>query len=362
MSQGRVVVLFGGRSSEHSISCISASAVWQTLEGAGYEVTPVAMTPAGGMVRFDGSPEDLRSEELPVVESGSAEVVFPCDPSIGGVLIDGEVEHVDAVFPVLHGPWGEDGTVQGLLELTGIAYVGSGVLASAVCMDKITLKTLLRAGGVSVGDWVGIDAHQWPSQRSEIVSAITTLGSVVFVKPSRAGSSMGISRVDISHGDTSALESAIELARQHDPRVIVEAAVLGAREVECGVRQRVDGGLEASVCAEIVVKDGFEFYDFEAKYLADGAELVVPAPLSTDVSDAVRALAMRCFGDIGCEGLARVDFFVTDDSILVNELNTMPGFTPISMFPRMWQETGLTYPELIVDLVEQARARGTGLR
>ena len=289
-------------------------------------------------------------------------MLFACDPSASGVLIDGEVHQVDAVFPVLHGPWGEDGTVQGLLELTGLPYVGSGVLASAVCMDKITLKTLLRAAGVRVGDWVGIDAHAWATQRVQVLAAIANLGPVVFVKPSRAGSSMGITRVDISDGDTAALERAIEEARRHDPRVIVEAAVNGAREVECGVRQRVDGSVEASVCAEIMVKDGFEFYDFDAKYLADGADLVVPAQLSADVSDAVRALAVRCFTDIGCEGLARVDFFVTEDAILVNELNTMPGFTSISMFPRMWQETGLTYTQLVVDLVEQARARGTGLR
>ena len=366
MSKVRVAVLFGGRSSEHSISCISAAAVWRTLEAAGYDVEPIALTPTAGMVRFDGTHDDLRAETLPVVDSGSAEVVIPCDPSIGGIVVDGAVRTIDVVFPVLHGPWGEDGTIQGLLELAGLPYVGSGVLASSLCMDKITFKTILRGNGMKVADWVGIDAVTWQHSRAEVMTAIRELGSVVFVKPSRAGSSMGIRRVDIaSEGDgptESALERAIDEARAHDPRVIVEAAVMGAREIECGVRQRSDGRIEASVCAEIVVKSGFDFYDFDAKYLADGAELVVPADLSDDVAGEVRSLAQRCFTDAGCEGLARVDFFVTADAIVVNELNTMPGFTPISMFPRMWQESGVSYEDLIVDLVEQARGRGTGLR
>ena len=366
MSKARVAVLFGGRSSEHSISCISAAAVWRTLEAAGYDVEPIAVTPSAGMVRFDGTHEDLRAETLPVVESGTAEVVIPCDPSIGGIVVDGEVRKIDVVFPVLHGPWGEDGTIQGLLELAGLPYVGSGVLASSLCMDKITFKTILRGSGLNVADWVAIDAASWQHRRAEVMAAIRELGSVVFVKPSRAGSSMGISRVDLAlEGDAPperALERAIDRARVHDPRVIVEAAVMGAREIECGVRQRADGAIEASVCAEIVVKSGFDFYDFDAKYLADGAELIVPADLSEEVAGGVRALAQRCFTDTGCEGLARVDFFVTADAIVVNELNTMPGFTPISMFPRMWEESGVSYSELIVDLVEQARGRGTGLR
>ena len=366
MSKARVAVLFGGRSSEHSISCISAAAVWRTLEAAGYDVEPIALTPTAGMVRFDGTHGDLRAETLPVVDSGSAEVVIPCDPSIGGIRVDGVVRTIDVVFPVLHGPWGEDGTIQGLLELAGLPYVGSGVLASSLCMDKITFKTILRGNGVNVTDWVGIDASSWQHRRAEVMSAIRELGPVVFVKPSRAGSSMGISRVDIAtEGDVpvdSAIERAIDRARAHDPRVIVEAAVVGAREIECGVRQRSDGPIEASVCAEIVVKDGFSFYDFDAKYLADGAELVVPADLPAEVSSEVRTLAQRCFTEAGCEGLARVDFFVTPDAVVVNELNTMPGFTPISMFPRMWQESGVSYEDLIVDLVEQARGRGIGLR
>jgi D-alanine-D-alanine ligase len=366
MSRARVAVVFGGRSSEHSISCISGATVWQALLDAGYEVLPIAVTPTGEMVRYPGTPENLRSTALPTVESGSQQVVIPCDPAVGGVLVDGGAHHVDAVFPVLHGPWGEDGTIQGLLELAGLPYVGSGVLASALCMDKITLKTVVRADGIPVADWVAITPATWAADREELIRRIHELGRIVFVKPSRAGSSMGITRVDLesdtSAGSESAVERAIDIAREHDPRVIVEAAVLDAREIECGVLQRRDGSIHASVCAEIVVKEGFDFYDFDAKYVADGADLIVPAELPADTSDAVRRSALRCFLATGCEGLARVDFFVTDAGVVVNELNTMPGFTPISMFPRMWQESGLGFTELVVELVEQARARGTGLR
>lgn len=362
MSSPRVAVLFGGRSSEHSISCISGAYVWEALVDAGYEVVPVGVTASAGMYRYDGTPEGLRAVSLPVLEPTGAEVVTACNPSAGGFTIDGRFEAVDVVFPVLHGPWGEDGTVQGLLELAGLPYVGSGVLASALCMDKITLKTVLRAAGVNVPDWVVIDAARWRSQREQVLSAIKDLGSVVFVKPSRAGSSIGITRVDTRVSGAAELERAIEEARSHDPRVIVEAAILDSREIECGVRQRRDGAIDSSVCAEIEVKDGFDFYDFDAKYVSDGAELLVPAPLPEEIADAVRELARRCFIATGCEGLARVDFFVTEDFIVVNELNTMPGFTPISMFPRMWQESGVSFTELVVDLVEQALARDRGLR
>ena len=362
MSQVRVAIVFGGRSSEHSISCISASAVWQALEASGYAVLPVAITPSGAMVRYPGSASDLRALDLPVVDSGDAEVLIACDPAIGGFLVGGESVRIDVVFPVLHGPWGEDGTIQGLLELAGLPYVGSGVLASALCMDKVTLKTLLRATGIAVADWVGIDATSWADDRERVLDECQRLGPTVFVKPSRAGSSVGITRVDVAAGGRPALEHAIETARSHDPRVIVETAVLQAREIECAVRQSTDGRVESSVCAEIVVRDGHDFYDFEAKYLSDGADLIVPAELPDDQAAQVAAIAKSSFLRTGCEGLARVDFFVTKDQVLVNELNTMPGFTPISMFPRMWGASGVSYPELIDGLVRQARARGTGLR
>ena len=362
MSQVRVAIVFGGRSSEHSISCISASAVWQALEQSGYAVLPVAITPAGAMVRYGGSPADLRALDLPVVDSGDAEVIIACDPAIGGFLVGDERVSVDVVFPVLHGPWGEDGTIQGLLELAGLPYVGSGVLASALCMDKVTLKTVLRATGIAVSDWVGIDATSWADERERVLDECERLGPILFVKPSRAGSSVGITRVDLAASGRLALEDAIEMARAHDPRVIVETAVSGAREIECAVRQTADGRVESSVCAEIVVKEGHDFYDFQAKYVSDGADLIVPAELPDEQAAQVAAIAKSSFQRTGCEGLARVDFFVTKDQVLVNELNTMPGFTPISMFPRMWDASGVSYPELIDGLVQQARARGTGLR
>lgn len=357
-----MAIVFGGRSSEHSISCISASAVWQALEESGYAVLPVAITPAGAMVRYRGSAEDLVSLDLPVVDSGDAEVLIPCDPAVGGFLVGGERVELDVVFPVLHGPWGEDGTIQGLLELVGLPYVGSGVLASALCMDKLTLKTVLRASGIEVVDWVGIDAASWSQDRERVLAECERLGPIVFVKPSRAGSSVGITRVDLTIDGRHGLEEAVLTARRHDPRIIVEAAVTGAREIECAVRQSADGRVESSVCAEIVVRDGHDFYDFQAKYLSDGADLIVPAELPDEQAAQVAAIAKSSFQRTGCEGLARVDFFVTEDRVLVNELNTMPGFTPISMFPRMWSESGVPYPELIDGLVGQGRARGTGLR
>lgn len=362
MSVSTVALVFGGRSSEHSISCISAAAVWEALEAAGHRVLPIAITPHAGMVRYDYRPQDLRRDDLPVVDRGVAQVVFATDPSIHGVVIDGEPIWVDVVFPILHGPWGEDGTVQGLLELTGVPYVGSGVLASAVCMDKITLKTVLRAADIPVAPWVHIDESRWRSQRDQVLADCRTMGPALFVKPSRAGSSMGITRVDLSTSDDAVLIAAIDTATEHDPRVIVEQAMTGAKEIECGVRHSVNRAVEASVCAEIKVRADFAFYDFDAKYVADGAELVVPADLDESLVTRVRDLAVSCFQVAGCEGLARVDFFVTDEEIVVNEVNTMPGFTPISMYPRMWEASGVTYTELVDSLVAEALARPPGLR
>jgi D-alanine-D-alanine ligase len=333
--------------------------VWEALESRGHEVLPIAITPHAGMVRYPGTPADLRAVDLPVIDDGPESVVIPCDPDRPGVVIDGEFHAIDVVFPVLHGPWGEDGTIQGLLELAGVPYVGSGVLASALCMDKITLKTVLRAAGITVSDWVAIDGG------SDVEDALTRalgLGSVVFVKPSRAGSSVGISRIDVQRDGRPGLMAAIESARAHDPRVIIEAGVLDAREIECGVRQTADGSVDASTCAEIAIRDGFDFYDFNAKYISDGADLIVPAEIGADTVEKVRAMARRCFLEVGCEGLARVDFFVRGEDIVVNEVNTMPGFTPISMFPRMWEASGVEYTELVDSLVAQALSRPTGLR
>jgi D-alanine-D-alanine ligase len=262
---------------------------------------------------------------------------------------------VDVVFPVLHGAWGEDGTIQGLLELADIPYVGPGVLASAVAMDKEFTKRLLKGAGLPVGEFAVLRRDQDTLTDHDRAR----LGLPVFVKPSRAGSSVGISKVvDWDH-----LESAIALARKTDPKVIIEAAVPG-REVECGVLEFPDGRVEASLPAELRIVGGeVDWYDFDAKYLDDVCEFDIPAELDERVSRDLREMAVTAFRSLDCQGLARVDFFVTDDDeIVVNEVNTMPGFTPISMYPRMWAETGVDYPTLLTTLVETAITRGTGLR
>jgi len=261
------------------------------------------------------------------------------------------------VFPVLHGPYGEDGTIQGLLELAGVPYVGAGVLASAAGMDKEFTKKLLTAAGLPIGDHVVLR----PRDATLSLDDRERLGLPVFVKPARGGSSIGVSRVTTWDD----LEQAIAQARRHDPKVVVEAAVEG-RELECGVLEFPDGRVEASVVGEIRVagvrgrEDGF--YDFATKYLEDAAELDVPAKVEDDVADAVREMAIQAFHAIDCQGLARVDFFLTEDGPVINEINTMPGFTTISMYPRMWAASGVDYPTLLATMVDTALNRGTGLR
>jgi D-alanine-D-alanine ligase len=263
---------------------------------------------------------------------------------------------VDVVFPVLHGAFGEDGTIQGLLELADVPYVGSGVLASAVAMDKDFARKLLSAQGLPVTDTVVLraaDSTLSAQQRQR-------LGLPVFVKPARAGSSVGITKV----ADWSGLPAAIAVARAVDPKVLVEAAVVG-RELECGVLEFPDGRIEASLPAEIRVMaaDSASWYDFNAKYLDDACEFDIPAKLDDDVAAELQSMAVAAFRALDCQGLARVDFFVGPEGALtVNEINTMPGFTPISMYPRMWAVTGLDYPSLLSLLIDTAIARGTGLR
>jgi len=362
-----VAVVFGGRSTEHAISCVTAGSVIAALTTAGYAVVPIGITRDGRWVLESGDADALRispAGELPEVDEGGAGLVL----APGGDLValdpgtvPGELSSVDVVFPVLHGPWGEDGTIQGLLELADVRYVGSGVLASAVGMDKHAMKLQLLAQGLPVLPYTVISARTWESDRARAREAVASLGFPVFVKPARGGSSIGISRVDALEE----LDAAVELARQHDPKVLVEAAAVDARELECGVL----GGFghdapEASVVAEIVLEGDQEFYDFAAKYLPEeGIRLEVPADLPSDVADRVRALALQAFDALDCEGLARVDFFwLPDGRLVINEINTMPGFTPSSMFPRMWAATGLDYPELVDRLVRLAAQRGTGLR
>jgi D-alanine-D-alanine ligase len=364
----RLAVVFGGRSTEHAVSCVSAGSVLAAVDRSRYDVVPIGISHEGRWVLAPDEPEKLAitGDRLPEVEASGASVVLSGDPTHRGLAVHEpgavprELGEVDVVLPLLHGPYGEDGTLQGLLELAGVPYVGSGVFASAAAMDKGHMKALLQAAGLPVGPYAVVTPRQWEHDRAAVRETVAALGFPVFVKPARAGSSVGISKV---HGPD-ALDEAIELARSHDPRVVVEAALDG-REIECGVLEGLDGGpAEASLPAEVVVGGDHEFYDFAAKYLPDeGTELVVPAELPDDVVAEVRDQAVRAFDALGCEGLARVDFFVADGGrVVVNEVNTMPGFTPVSMFPLMWKATGLDYPALVDRLVQTALSRPTGLR
>ena len=362
----RVAVVYGGRSTEHAISCVSAGSILRNLDPGRFDVVAVGITPEGSWVLTDGSPESLAISggQLPEVTgtSGTA-LALAADPGRRGELVAlgtgaGEVlAAVDVVFPVLHGPYGEDGTIQGLLELAGVPYVGAGVLASAAGMDKEFTKKLLAADGLPIGAQAVLRAHDDTLQSADR----ERLGLPVFVKPARGGSSIGVSRVT----EWDQLDRAIGHARQYDPKVIVEAAVVG-RELECGVLELPDGRLEASTVGEIRVAGvrGREdaFYDFATKYLEDAAELDVPAKIDDDIAREIRGLAIDAFRAIDCQGLARVDFFLTDEGPVINEINTMPGFTTISMYPRMWAASGVDYPTLLAAMVDTAVVRGTGLR
>ncbi len=352
-------VLFGGRSSEHAISCVSAGGILAALDPLRYEVIAVGITKSGRWTLFDGDASELAivNGKLPEVPEGGVPVQLAINPASPGLMVGGDVIDLDVVFPVLHGPWGEDGTVQGLMEIAGVPYVGSGVFASAAAMDKPVTKTLLAAAGLETGSWVEVPAGE--PAAGAAARAVAALSLPVFVKPARAGSSRGITKAAAEID----VVSAIEEARQHDPKVIVEAAVVGAREIECGVMVDDAGQPQVSTCAEIKVAPGFDYYDFDAKYLSDGAELIVPAAMSDEEMAAVQQAAVLAFVALGCEGLARVDFFLTtDDRLIVNEVNTMPGFTPISMFPQMFQASGLSYPEIVDALIADALRRGSGLR
>ncbi|WP_280262114.1 D-alanine--D-alanine ligase family protein [Nocardia wallacei] len=362
----RVAVVFGGRSNEHAVSCVSAGFVLRSLDPERFEAVPIGITREGTWVLGDADARGLAiaDRSLPAVDSSGVELVLAPDPTRSGKLLSlGDTGSgpgaVDVVFPVLHGPFGEDGTIQGLLELAGLPYVGPGVLASATGMDKEYMKKLLVAEGLPVGDHVVLR----PGTATVSEADRRRLGLPVFVKPARGGSSIGITKVD----DWDEFDAAVATARLHDPKVIVEAAVVG-REVECGVLEFPDGRVEGSVPAEIRMPDADpgaavpEFYDFDTKYLDDVCEFDIPAKLNDDVAQQVRELAVRAFRALDCQGLARVDFFVTADGPVLNEINTMPGMTSISMYPRMWEATGVDNRTLITILIETAVARGTGLR
>ena len=360
----RVGVVFGGRSNEHAVSCVSAGFVLRNLDPERYEAVPIGITSDGTWVLSGSEAATLAIADrtLPSVDRSGTELVLAADPTRGGSLLplDGSAigaGALEVVFPVLHGAFGEDGTVQGLLEMAGLPYVGPGVLASATGMDKEFMKTLFAADGIPVGDHVVLR----PGAATVREADRERLGLPVFVKPARGGSSIGITKVD----SWDRLDEAIAVARLHDPKVIVEAAVIG-REIECGVLEFPDGRVEASVPAEIrmpeVSSQAPDFYDFDTKYLDDVCEFDIPAKLNDDVAQEIRELAVRAFRALDCQGLARVDFFITDQGPVINEINTMPGMTAISMYPRMWAATGIDNGALISTLIDTALARGTGLR
>jgi D-alanine-D-alanine ligase len=320
-----VAVLAGGRSSEHEVSLSSAKSVREGLRAGGHEVEWVEIG-EDGIWRHGGR-------------------VLGLKPGEG--LLD-----ADVVFPALHGPFGEDGTVQGLLETLGVAYVGAGVSASAVCMDKVLFKLLMRAAGdVPQTDFVGVREEQWEEHAPALEAQIAALGLPVFVKPAHLGSSVGIAKVS----EGSRLADALEAAFAHDELAIVEAMAAGV-EVECGVLGNAQAA--ASEPGEIMLAGGDSgWYDFEAKYAPGGMRLLVPARISDAAREHVRELALRVFAHAGCEGLARVDFFVDGERVLVNELNTMPGFTPTSVYAKLWESSGVPYAELVDRLCRLALER-----
>jgi D-alanine-D-alanine ligase len=381
----RVAVVFGGRSAEHSVSCASAAHVLPAIDPGRYEVVPIGIARDGRWVLVSGEVGRLvigGDGELPSVEAVATpgtELAARPGPGPGGLtaLRPGDVPRdlgeMDVVLPLLHGAYGEDGTIQGLLEMTGTRYSGAGVFASAAGMDKEYMKLIFAARGLPIGPYVVVRDRDWagttepaliepgrqglagatagPGERKRVLDEISELGWPVFVKPARGGSSVGTSKAC----DPAELEQAIETAREHDTKVLVEAAIEGM-EVECAVLEGTDGGPpEASLPGQVLVGGGADFYDFRAKYLAEETGMVIPAPIPDRHIAEIRRLACAAFEAISCEGLARVDFFYTPDGrVLVNEINTMPGMTPASGFPKMWEATGLPLPQLMDRIIQTA--------
>ncbi|MGI8721662.1 MAG: D-alanine--D-alanine ligase family protein [Geodermatophilaceae bacterium] len=358
----RVAVVFGGRSPEHAISCVSAGSILGAIDRETYDVLAVGIARDGRWLLLPDDPVALgiHGRELPEVTTGQA-VALSNDPAQRGLRIfDGaaagvsELAQVDVVFPVLHGEQGEDGTIQGLFEIVGIPYVGAGVFASAAAMDKEFTKKLLAAEGLPSGEYLvlrrGDSTELDVDQRARL-----TLPA--FVKPARAGSSIGITKIS----DWSELPHAVATARAVDSKILIEAGISG-REIECGILAEVGAPgapleIRASAPAEIKVMHGHEWYDYEAKYLDDACEFDVPADLPEEITAQIQDYAVRAFRALDGRGLARVDFFVTESGeVVINEVNTMPGFTPISMYPRMWAASGVSYPELIDRLIRSALA------
>jgi D-alanine-D-alanine ligase len=346
----RLVVIFGGQSAEHEVSLVTASHVLAATDQLRYDIQPVGITRDGQWVLAEDAARALAKgpDALPDALDASGPTTEPLPALVG----DGPADRV-VVFPLLHGPLGEDGTVQGLLELAGVPYVGCGVLSSALAMDKAMTKQVLAHNGIPQARYLSLrdaDVDGDDARATTVGRLEDQLGYPMFVKPANMGSSVGVTKVH----DRDELAAGLDLALDYDEWLVVEEAIVG-REIECGVL----GNLEprASLPGEIV--PGAEFYDYADKYESGTAELIIPAELPPGVTDELRDLAVAAFRALRCEGMARVDFFYEPDGrgLLVNEINTIPGFTPISMYPKMWEATGVSYPELIDELIRLAIER-----
>jgi len=343
MAKTRIAILFGGQSSEHEISCISAGGVLAAIDRDRFDPILIGITRSGKWVLVDQSTSlAIRDGKLPEVDESLPAI----NADIHGFKVNGEPLQIDVLFPLLHGPYGEDGTVQGLCEMAGIRYVGSGVLASAAAMDKSFAKPIFESVGLKVAPGVVLKKGEWSA------SQIENLTYPVFVKPARSGSSRGTTKVR----EFSTLVAAIEHGFEFDTKVLIEEAIVG-REIECGVLE-ISGRANASPVGQINFLGNYEFYNFEAKYLDDATTVVFPDDLPDGVESTIQQSAINAFRALGCEGLARVDFFYTEDGeIIINELNTMPGFTPTSMYPKLWSRAGVNYSELITALIDAALIR-----
>ena len=384
----RVAVVFGGRGPEHSVSCMGGGNMLRSIDRDKYEVVPVGITREGSWVLAADEPARLLAADgqLPSVEAVAepgAQVVpwgsqAPVTPGSSGQALvasaPGRIPHllseVDVVLPVLHGPFGEDGTIQGLLEMAGVPYVGSGVLASAVSMDKEYMKIIFQARGLPVGPHVVVRERDWPAEeadggtladpeRKRVFDAIAELGWPLFVKPARGGSSIGTSKAS----DLTQLHESIRTARAHDPKVIVEAAIDG-REIECSVLEGEHGAPpDTSLPGELLIDGGEEFFDFEAKYLDQSNGMAIPARIPAEHQQEIRRMAALAFEAVSGEGLSRVDFFYTPDGqILINEINTIPGLSPTSYFQKMWEASGMPLREIIDRVLRTALNKRPGLR
>ncbi len=346
MKKTQVAIICGGRSSEHEISCLSAGGVLSGLDKEKFEATLIGITKAGKWVLLPNDyPLVIIDGQLPTVD----EKATPLVADVHGFCVEGNPLHIDVVFPVLHGPYGEDGTIQGFFETAGVPYVGSGVMASATAMDKSFSKIVFSAAGMNVASGVVVTRLDWKAKSADLVYP-------VFVKPARGGSSRGTSKVKSANELAAALEDAFAF----DRKVMIEEAIVG-REIECAVLEK-DGEVTASVVGEIVIDDKYEFYDFEAKYLDDATTVNVPASIPAAASDEIRAKAVQAFKALGCSGLARVDFFYSDaGDVVINEINTMPGFTGTSMYPKLMASSGIEFRDLIAALIETALTRSNGV-